>query len=219
MNTLFLDIASNKASLALIKDGQTLIIRHLDHRISDADLIPLVEDVLKESAWTYKDLTHLACVTGPGGFTSLRVGVAFANTLASQLQIPMAGVHLSDLYAARVPSPGASRHPLPSAGEGTNVEDFLWLHSTKKHEIFIRGFGSLKNIAPEARCEKIEEIIPKIPEASLWTGELIDEHKQAIEPRGMKAIPLRSLEEALPSFLQALPYTHDLLVPWYGRMW
>ena len=185
----------------MIKDDQVLIMRNLDHRISDADLIPLVEDVFKEAAWTYKDLTHLACVTGPGGFTSLRVGVAFANTLASQLHILMAGVHLSDLYASRAKG------------------DFLWLHSTKKHEIFIRGFGALATVAPEARCEKIEEILPKIPEGTLWTGELIDEHKQAVEPRGMKALPLLSLEEALPSFLQTLSYTHDLLVPWYGRTW
>ena len=201
MSILFLDVASNAGLLALISNDQVLVKHELDHRISDAELVPMAEDALKKAGWMYKDLTHLACVTGPGGFTSLRVGVAFANTLASQLHIPMVGVHLSDLYASRAKG------------------DFLWLHSTKKHEIFIRGFGALATVAPEARCEKIEEILPKIPEATLWTGELIDEHKQAVEPRGMKALPLRSLEEALPSFLQTLPYTHDLLVPWYGRTW
>ncbi|HLD71579.1 MAG TPA: tRNA (adenosine(37)-N6)-threonylcarbamoyltransferase complex dimerization subunit type 1 TsaB, partial [Candidatus Peribacteraceae bacterium] len=94
MQTLFLDVASNVGTIALIKDDQILVLRALDHRISDGDLIPLVEDVLKESKWDYNSLTHLACVVGPGGFTSLRVGIAFANALAWDKKIPLAGIHL-----------------------------------------------------------------------------------------------------------------------------
>ena len=71
-------------------------------RISDADLIPLVEQVLKAAGWEYKDIDAVACIVGPGGFTSLRVAVAFANTLGDQLGIPVAGIHLSELYRARV---------------------------------------------------------------------------------------------------------------------
>ena len=201
MKTLFLDVASNQGSLAVIQEDQVLL-KTIDHRISDSDLVPMVEAMLKDASCSYTDLTHLACVTGPGGFTSLRVGVAFANALASQLKIPVAGVHLSDLYAARV-----------------RQSDFLWLHSTKKHEIFIRGFGSFVKDFSEAQDREIETIVPTLPEKSFWTGELIPEHLQLIESRGMQRLPLTPLEEGLPSFLKTLVYSNDLLQPWYGRKW
>src|SRR5688572_15862223 len=141
MHTLFLDVASNSGSLALIQDDHVLSFRAMDHRISDRDLIPLVEEELKKAGLGYADLTHLACVIGPGGFTSLRVGIAFANALAWDKKIPLAGIHMSDLYSARV-----------------SEKDFLWLHSTKKQEIFIRGFGTFAKEFPDARCVQVDSL-------------------------------------------------------------
>ena len=121
---LFLDIASHQGCIACADDMSTVASVPCTSRIADHDLIALIEQVLKQAAWSYQDLTHIACVVGPGGFTSLRVAVTFTNVLADQLGIPAAGVHLSDLYGARVPH-----------------SQFLWLHSTKKQELFARSFG------------------------------------------------------------------------------
>ena len=41
---------------------------------------------------TWRDLTFIAVVTGPGGFTGTRIGVVTARTLAQQLEIPLFGV-------------------------------------------------------------------------------------------------------------------------------
>src|SRR5260221_569253 len=83
----------------------------------------------------------IACVLGPGGFTSLRVAVGLTNALAGTLDIPSCGIHLSDLYAAL-----------------SMEKDFLWLHSTKKKELFARGFGFFQSTFPEAKCFGIDEI-------------------------------------------------------------
>lgn len=197
MHALFLDVASNVGIIALIKDDQVLVIRTLDHRISDGDLIPLVEDVLKESKGDYNSLTHIACVTGPGGFTSLRVGIAFANALAWDKKIPLGGIHLSDLYAAR-----------------TNEKDFLWLHSTKKQEIFIRGFGSFAKDFPEAKCQNVESL--ELPSGG-WVGELIPEHRERFNT--LTPLSLKPLEEILPDFMKELTFGTESLLPWYGRQW
>ncbi|HVW66493.1 MAG TPA: tRNA (adenosine(37)-N6)-threonylcarbamoyltransferase complex dimerization subunit type 1 TsaB [Candidatus Peribacteraceae bacterium] len=219
MNTLFLDIATHTSSsldgssgmIACVDDAVVSKIA-VDDRMSDTDLMPAVEKALKDAGWNYQDLTQIACVIGPGGFTSLRMGVSLANALADQLKIPSAGVHLSDLYRARVMS-----------------DDFLWMHSTKKTELFVRGFGSLQSQWPEATLVGIDEFVSTVGawhgSTALTTGamplhvcgELIPDHREKI-PR-WTALPLRPLADVLPSLLANLLYKTDLLLPWYGRMW
>jgi len=74
----------------------------MDGRITDSQIVPFVGKAMEQAGWSYKDLTHIACVTGPGGFTSLRTGIAFSNVLIDQLGLAATGIHVSDLYEARV---------------------------------------------------------------------------------------------------------------------
>lgn len=61
-------------------------------RGQDARLARLCEEILDEAGFSYKDLERIAVVTGPGSFTGVRVGVAFARGLALALDIPCVGV-------------------------------------------------------------------------------------------------------------------------------
>ena len=49
--------------------------------------------------WEKVDLTLLAVCTGPGSFTGLRVGVAYARTLAQFLKIPLLGISAFEVLA------------------------------------------------------------------------------------------------------------------------
>jgi tRNA threonylcarbamoyl adenosine modification protein YeaZ len=215
MKTLFLDTASNENLLALCDEKKTLVIKSLK-KMGDAELIPAIEDVLKEVGWEYKDLTNLACAIGPGGFTSLRVGVTAINTLAYSLDIPSAGMHLSDLWAKRVQRnchPERALNPSEASGEG-RVEGFLWLHSTRKTSLFVRGFGTDGTITPTGLLEMDEAVALQGP----YVGELIPEHKEALtrcEP--LEEGKIESLDEMLPKYLSELKYQKQQLVPWYGR--
>lgn len=54
------------------------------------------------------DLTGLAVSTGPGSFTGLRVGVAYARTLAQFLKVPLIGVNAFEILARQAGrDPGA----------------------------------------------------------------------------------------------------------------
>ena len=194
----------------------------------------------------YPDLTGIACVVGPGWFTSLRVAVAFANTLAWSVpsalrpsprarasepragpngKIKSAGVHLSDLYGARFPSPPQPPPPDPPsprlrwAGGRGGSAPLLWLHSTKKNELFIRGFGSCAQIFPEAVCITVDDFRSKIQSGTFWTGELIPEHQKIAQEMQMKPMEIEPLEEILPAFVQSLSFKSQTLLPWYGRGW
>jgi len=192
MKCLFLDIASHNGSIALVGDS-IVQYKEFDTRLRDHELIPLVEKVLEDAKWNYDDLTHVACVIGPGGFTSLRIAVSFANTLIDQLEIQAVGIHLSDLYKKRASSA-------------------LWLHATKKEEVFIQGPGW-----NETTLITMEEARKSIPQGSEWTGELLDDQIASFSALDLRPAALLPLQEILPKFLQDQQYSTKPLTPWYGR--
>ena len=200
MRTLFLDLASHSGLLACVTDNTVIASEPVDHRISDHELMPLLEGILRRAKWSFQDLTHVACVTGPGGFTSLRVAVALANTLVHQLKIPGTGVHLSDLKKAQC-----------------SENDILWLHSTKKHELFIRGFGIHAKQWSEAMHIMLDVAEKGLPKGAQWVGELIPEHEKSLSEKGLIPAKMKTLEEVLPVFLKSSVYSSKRLEPWYGR--
>lgn len=109
--TLFLDFASGKQLIALVKDDRTIAMQSIDGK-SESALIPMIEELVGQpiaKSQLPKAFDRIAAVTGPGGFMSLRVGISLANALSDGLKIPLAGIHLSDLWLARLrpssPSP------------------------------------------------------------------------------------------------------------------
>ena len=203
MRTFFLDLASHHGTLACVTEERVAALASIDHRLSDHDLQPAIERLLEEAGWTYADLTHVACVTGPGGFTSIRSAIACANIVADQLNIPLAGIHLSELYHARM-QPAASH---------------LWLHSTKKTHLFARTFGIEESPWNELTLITTEDLKAKSYQlqATSWTGELIPEHQPLVSD--LQSASLQPLPDILPAFLAAQKYGKELLVPWYGRGW
>lgn len=202
MRILFLDVASHEGLIAAVTADAVVASQSVDHRIGDRDLVPAIDAVLKAAGWKHGEITNVACVTGPGGFTSVRVGVSAANAFAWALGIPACGVHLSDLYAARVA-----------------YRDCIWLHSTKKNALFLRGFGTYASLAPDAQLHTLDDALRVIPTDAPLIGELISEHQAVFVVRGQHLQPLLSIADVLPSFLAKQRYDQKTLQPWYGRGW
>ena len=195
MLTLFLDTGSHENLLALCTEKETLATSPLPSH-GDMELVPAIERILKESGHSYQDLTNLAAVLGPGGFTSLRVGIAAINALSYALDIPSAGIHLSDLWAPLVLS---DHH-------------FLWLHSTRRTQIFIKKCGAHDASIEILSLDEAEKLKGE------YIGELIPEHQTLLtlcRPMGTENIA--SLTEILPHLLLPLPYGKKELELWYGR--
>lgn len=189
--TLFLDLGSFEGSMALTADDRVLAMEKIGNRLSDSALVPLYKSLLKKAGIDQKDLTRIACVTGPGGFTSLRCAVSFTNALSFALKIPSAGIHLSDIYQKR--------------GSG------IWLHSTRKTALFVR---SKKD---EPHLVDINQLQENIGDAKEWVGELIPEQKEIVASLGLTEAKLLPLDQILPSVLSGIIYEQKTLEPWYGR--
>lgn len=110
MLTLAFDTATEVATSALVDDGELL-----GERASRA--VTLLEDVdalLRQAGASPTDLETLVVGTGPGSFTSIRIGLAVARGLALSLDLPAAGVSTLKALAAgadgAIPVIDARRH-------------------------------------------------------------------------------------------------------------
>jgi tRNA threonylcarbamoyladenosine biosynthesis protein TsaB len=93
------DSATSVATSALVDDGEVVAERSS----IPARLLEDVDALLRQAGTKATALEGIAVGTGPGSFTSLRMGLAAARGLALALQIPVAGVSTLDALAAGTP--------------------------------------------------------------------------------------------------------------------
>jgi tRNA threonylcarbamoyl adenosine modification protein YeaZ len=93
---LAFDTATESATSALVDDDEVLGER----TSTAARLLEDVDALLRQAGARQRDLDALAVGTGPGSFTSTRIGLAYARGLALALDLPAAGVSTLDALAA-----------------------------------------------------------------------------------------------------------------------
>jgi tRNA threonylcarbamoyladenosine biosynthesis protein TsaB len=133
MLVLAFDTATDLATSALLEDG-----RVLGERVGIArGVLEDVHSLLENAARTPEELGALVVGTGPGSFTSTRIGLAVARGLGLALGIPGAGV--STLAALASWEPGA--FPIVDA---------------RRQEVFVEGPRAVApddlDLAPETLC-------------------------------------------------------------------
>ena len=108
---LLLETATEVCSVGLSKDGVLLTTRTAAEDYAHARVITLlIEECMQEVGWAYAQLSAIAVSSGPGSFTSLRVGTATAKGLCYALQIPLIRV---DTLAALAEGVVAAQPDLP----------------------------------------------------------------------------------------------------------
>jgi tRNA threonylcarbamoyladenosine biosynthesis protein TsaB len=67
------------------------------------ELAPALADLLRHTGTDMKAISALGVALGPGSFTSLRVGLAFAKGLVLARHVPIIGIPTLDIVAAGIP--------------------------------------------------------------------------------------------------------------------
>lgn len=90
---LALDTCLTACSAAIL-DGETVLAARSETmpRGHQERLAPLVRELMTEAGAGFSQLTRIGVTVGPGSFTGLRVGLAFAKGLSSALNLPCVGV-------------------------------------------------------------------------------------------------------------------------------
>jgi len=119
---LAIDTATGPCSVAIWHNGR--VSAYVENRapvMQSASLVPMVEEALKQAGLGYRDLATVACTTGPGSFTGIRVGLATASGIAFASSIKGIGFTTLEVmaFAARKhAAPAQAVLALLNAGKG-----------------------------------------------------------------------------------------------------
>ena len=92
MKFLCLDTTLNNCSIHIVSPGKECLTVS-DNHVPPSDVIPiLVKKAMLKLNLKISDIDGVIVATGPGNFTSLRVGISFGVGLSKSLSIPIYGV-------------------------------------------------------------------------------------------------------------------------------
>ena len=105
MNILALDTCLAACSVAVVRDGAALAVAsEAMARGHQERLAPMTAEAMGRAGLGFAELDRIAVTLGPGSFTGLRVGLAFAKGLALALDRPCNGVGVLEALAQAEPS-------------------------------------------------------------------------------------------------------------------
>jgi tRNA threonylcarbamoyladenosine biosynthesis protein TsaB len=137
---LCIDSSTTHASVAVAKDGILLGIKTNTTQKDHASFLqPAIHTLLQELELTVKQLEAVAVTTGPGSYTGLRVGLASAKGLCFALNIPLIGIHTTQVISA------AARKSIPEK------DGFIFcpMVDARRMEVFTAlYFPDLKEMSP-----------------------------------------------------------------------
>jgi len=103
LKILAFDTSGRAVTAALQSDdallGEVFLNIAQNHSVT---LMPMIKRLLNDTGVGLPDITHIACASGPGSFTGLRIGAGTAKALAYALEIPIAAVPTLDALAYNV---------------------------------------------------------------------------------------------------------------------
>jgi len=148
---LALDTCLDACSVAVCDDAASLATRsEIMARGHQERLAPMAAEVMTEAGAAFDALGLVAVTVGPGSFTGLRVGLAFAKGLALALGIPCVGVGALEALAASEVAAGF----VAAAVDAKRGQ--IWLQA------FIDGRAAMAPdaLAPETAAARLAELWP-----------------------------------------------------------
>jgi tRNA threonylcarbamoyladenosine biosynthesis protein TsaB len=90
---LCIETATSVCSVALTSTESVVGYRETKISNSHAEVVTVfIDQLIKDSGYTYTDLSAIAVSKGPGSYTGLRIGVSTAKGLCYALDIPLIGI-------------------------------------------------------------------------------------------------------------------------------
>ena len=128
MKVLALDTSTEACSAAVLLDDGRAVSRFMLTERSHAELIlPMVDDVLRESGLTLTELDGIAFGRGPGGFTGVRIAAGVTQGLAFGAGLKVAPVSSLAAVAAQL---------LLSSPDAVGALKILVCNDARMHEVY-----------------------------------------------------------------------------------
>lgn len=161
MITLAFDTCLTACTAAVLGDERVLVSRvEPMARGHQERLAPLVYEVMAEAELSFDRLDRIGVTIGPGSFTGLRVGLAFAKGLGAALDRPVIGIGVLEALAEPFEGPSVVFSVLDA----------------KRGQVYLQAFAGGKPLmAPDAlpvetACARLVELAGAGPAVINGTG-------------------------------------------------
>lgn len=172
MKLLALESSAKAASCAVLQDGVPLATAWQATGLTHSrTLLPMVEDMLKNSELTLGELDAVAVAAGPGSFTGLRIGIATAKGFADLLNIPIVPICSLDALAENYREERSILVPILDA---------------RKNQVYAAIYdnrdGKMKKILSETPISPLEELAKHLTSFSdiLFFGDAVPGWRERI---------------------------------------
>lgn len=155
MKVLAFDTSNQPLSVAVVEDEDILTEQTINiKRNHSIQLMPAIEEALKQSKLTLEEIDRIAVASGPGSYTGLRIAITIAKSLAWTKEIELVGISSLKLIAANsLGQPGEFIVPLFDARR-QNIYTGLY---TRDKEDKLVAVTEETHIAAEQWAEAIAE--------------------------------------------------------------
>ncbi|MBS4960395.1 MAG: tRNA (adenosine(37)-N6)-threonylcarbamoyltransferase complex dimerization subunit type 1 TsaB [Clostridiales bacterium] len=103
MKILAIEASGLVASVALIENDKLVAEYTINNKLTHSQTImPMIEEICNLTELELSTIDYIACSSGPGSFTGLRIGAATAKGLALGLNIPVIPVPTLDALAYNI---------------------------------------------------------------------------------------------------------------------
>ena len=151
MKVLSVEASGSTASVSILSEKGTLGEINLNFKMQHSVLLmPMIEQLLKETSLTISDVDGFVVSKGPGSFTGLRIGMATVKGLALGSQKPVVAVSSLDALAYGI-----------YTEEGIICSIMDALRSNVYYSLYRVNSGNLEAIKEVSTCS-LEELIEEL---------------------------------------------------------
>ncbi|MGI9553566.1 MAG: tRNA (adenosine(37)-N6)-threonylcarbamoyltransferase complex dimerization subunit type 1 TsaB [Thermodesulfobacteriota bacterium] len=160
MKIVGIDTSSFSGSVSIVEDNNLLgeCLLNIGPRHSE-NIVASIDWLLKTLKIERNELDAVSVSIGPGSFTSLRVGVTIAKSLAYTLKIKIVGVSSLEVLASNIPH---------------TESKICSLMDAKREEVYSAVFemssGGLRQVR-DSKIQNIEELCSEIDEKTIFLGD------------------------------------------------
>ncbi len=192
---LAVDTSTAQVGLALYDGDQVLAeVTWTTRQHHTSELSPALSGLLKRCGLTMNALTTVGVATGPGSFTSLRVGLSLVKGIALARNLPIIGIPTLDVIAAIQP---LADHPLIAVLQAGRTRVAFGVY---------QNHGSGWQAEGPVRSGTVDELLREVEDVTIVAGELTsDERKKFAKKKKIQlASPVYCLRR--PSVLAELAW-------------
>ncbi len=172
MKVLSISTSSKLCTASILEDTNLIKEKTLDSGLTHSEkLLPLLDDIFKETNLTLKDIDLLVCDKGPGSFTGIRIGISTVMAFSDSLNIPAIGLSSLEALAYNIKDDGL----VCSLIDAKNSNSYFALYKLENSVYTLLEDFSAEHI------DTITEILKKYNQKITFVGDGAISYKEIIK--------------------------------------